>query len=60
MPLPPEAAEAGGRPAGSPHRVDDVDDATARLTHLSGTVLRAPADVRGFGRCALAPMRRTP
>ena len=55
MAVPPEAAAAGLRPMwGGYVAVDDVDDYAQRITHAGGAIHKAPTDIPGVGRFAVA------
>lgn len=55
MPLSKDACAMGARPGWSGYiGVDDVDGCVARLKAAGGTILRAPEDIPGVGRFAVA------
>ena len=55
MPIPKEACAEGAKPCWTGYiGVDDVDAYAARVTSAGGKVLRAPEDIPGVGRFALA------
>jgi len=55
MTLPADAGAAGARPVWNGYiAVDDVDDYAARVTKAGGTIHRAPADIPGIARFAVA------
>jgi predicted enzyme related to lactoylglutathione lyase len=55
MPLPAEAARGGLEPCWLPYvAVEDVDGAAVQVENLGGRVHRAPADIPGVGRFAVA------
>jgi uncharacterized protein len=55
MPIPPDARAHGARPCWSGYiGVDDVDAMAARVTAAGGAIHRAPQDITGVGRFAVA------
>jgi predicted enzyme related to lactoylglutathione lyase len=55
MPIPPEACAHGAKPSWSGYiGVDDVDTMAARVTAAGGAIHRAPQDIPGVGRFAVA------
>jgi uncharacterized protein len=55
MPIPPEAGAHGAKPCWTGYiGVDDVDDTAARVTAAGGAIHKAPQDIPGIGRFAVA------
>jgi predicted enzyme related to lactoylglutathione lyase len=55
MPIPPDAGAHGAKPCWSGYiGVDDVDATAARVTAAGGAIHKAPQDIPGVGRFAVA------